>query len=143
MVGPVTAQQWEYLKSGSVASGPRLMFRQMGGALQIWPPMASAEYIGFEYLSNYWVYTAGGVAKGGFTVDTDTCVFPDRLMVLGLKLKYYESKNFDTTAYYRDYMAQLDIAKANDKGSAVLSFAPRRNALLIGANQIPDSGYGG
>lgn len=142
MMGPVTAQQWEFLKSGYISTGPRISFRVQGGTFQIWPPTASNEYLGFEYMSSNWAYSAASVGKGSFTVDTDTCVFPDRLMVLGLKLKYFETKNFDTTAFYRDYISQLDIAKANDKGSTTLSFAPRINTLLISPAQIPDSGYG-
>lgn len=142
MLGPVTAQQWEFLKSGYISTGPRVSFRVMGGTFQIWPPIAANEYLGFEYMSSNWAYSATGTGKGAFTVDTDTCVFPDRLMVLGLKLKYFETKNFDTTAFYRDYLSQLDIAKANDKGSATLSFAPRLSTILIGPDQIPDSGFG-
>ena len=142
MLGPVTPQQWEWLKSGYISTGPRIHFRKMGGNLQIWPPLTTAEYLGFEYVSTYWALTTAGVTKGSFTVDTDTCIFPDRLMVLGLKLKYFEVKNFDTTALYRDYLEQLDIAKANDGGSPTLAFAPRMTPLLISPNQIPDSGFG-
>ncbi len=142
MMGPVTAQRWEFLKSGYIATGPRLSFRVLGGTFQIWPATASNEYIGFEYMSNYWAYTSGGTAKGSFTLDTDTCVYPDRLMVLGLKLKYFEIKGFDTTALNRDYTAQLSIAKAANGGSQTLSMAPRLNTLLITQNQIPDQGFG-
>jgi len=63
-------------------------------------------------------------------------------MVLCLKLKYWEVKGFDTTAYYRDYMAQLDIAKANDAGAVTLSMNPRVPEVLLGWNNIPSSGYG-
>jgi len=64
------------------------------------------------------------------------------LMRLLIKLKYYEAKNFDTTAVYRDFMAQKDIAKANDAGSATLNMVPRPADVLIGWNNIPDSNYG-
>jgi hypothetical protein len=77
-----------------------------------------------------------------FTVDTDTCMFPDPLMRAIIKLKYFEIKGFDTTAPYRDYMMQLDAAKANDAGSPNLSMAPRPSTVLIGFGNIPDSGYG-
>lgn len=142
MLGPVTAQQWEFLKSGYISTGPRVSFRLLGGTFQIWPPMAANEYLGFEYMSKNWAYDLSGTAKSSFTVDTDTCIFPDRLMVLGLKLKYFEIKGFDTTAFNRDYTAQLSIAKASNMGSPTLSFAPRINTILIGPDQIPDTGYG-
>lgn len=142
MLGPMTAQQWQFLKSGYISTGPRVSYRQLGGYFQIWPPMSSNEYLGFEYVSTYWAATTAGVAKGSFTIDTDTCIFPDRLMVLGLKLKYLEIKNMDTTAVYRDYMEQLDIAKAANAGSDVLMFAPRTASILITQNNLPDSNFG-
>lgn len=142
MLGPVTAQQWEFLKSGYISTGPRVSYRVLGGTFQIWPPIASNEYLGFEYMSNNWAYSTTGVAKSSFTVDSDTCVFQDRLMVLGLKLKYFEIKGFDTTALNRDYTAQVSIAKAANGGAQTLSFAPRINTILIGPDQIPDQGYG-
>jgi hypothetical protein len=144
MLGPQTPQQWGFLKSGFISTGPRLRFRPMGGYFQIWPAVSTSEYIGFEYISNNWVMAAGGFgpSKSSFTIDTDTCAFPDRLMILGLKLKFFETKGFDTTAIYRDYTAQLDIAKANDSGSATLSLAPQQSQYLIGINQLPDTGFG-
>jgi hypothetical protein len=142
MLGPVTAQQWQFLKSGYISTGPRISYRALGGYFQIWPPTASAEYLGFEYVSKNWAYDNSGNAKSSFTVDTDTCIFPDRLMVLGLKLKYFEIKGFDTTALARDFSAEQSIAFASNKGSATLSFAPRINTILIGPDQIPDTNYG-
>lgn len=139
-IGPETGQQWQFLKSGFIATGPRVRFRPLGGLFQIWPALSSDDYMGLEYVSNLWVTASGQSApnKSSFTVDTDTCVFPDRLMVLGLKRKYYESKGFDTTAYQRDYAMQLDIAKASDAGSPTLSFAPKPGDILIGWANIPD-----
>jgi hypothetical protein len=95
-------------------------------------------------MSNAWVSLSGATAtsKTAFTLDTDTCVFPDRLMVSGLKLRYFEAKGFDTTNLYRDYIAQLDIAKANDAGSQTLSMNPQLSQTLLGWAQIPDSGLG-
>ena len=142
MLGPESAQQWEWLISGYISTGPRIRYRIFGGYFQIWPQVGEGEVLGFEYISNGWVTDNTGTVKTSFTADTDTCIFPDRLMVLGLKLKYFDAKGFDTTAFMRDYTGQKDIAKANDAGSATLSFAPRISTILIGWEQIPDSGYG-
>lgn len=143
--GPETAQQWEWLQSGFISTGPRIRFRQMGGYFQIFPPTASNEFMGFEYVGNKWVLALADTitpSKTSLTVDTDTCVFPDRLMVLGTKLKYFEIKGFDTTALYRDYTMQLDLAKSHDSGSPTLSFATRQTDVLITSNNIPDANYG-
>jgi hypothetical protein len=142
MIGPLTAQQWQYLKSGFISTGPRVRWRILGNTFQIWPTVQNNEYLGFEYLSSYWAADTGGTAKGSFTVDTDTCIYPDRLMILGLKMKYFSIKGFDISAIEQDYMSELSIAKSNDQGAATLSLAPSINTVLVGWNNLPDSGYG-
>ena len=144
MLGPETAQQWQWLRSGYISTGPRVRYRVLGNLFQIWPALGVTHTLGFEYVSSFWVYAASATStsKSSFTVDTDTCIFPDRLMVLGTKLKYFEIKGFDTQSLYRDYLMQLDLAKAYDAGSPTLSMAPRPSNILIGFENIPDSSYG-
>ena len=142
MLGPEDAQQWQWLKSGYISTGPRVRWRILGGQFQIWPPMTTTEYLGFEYRSKGWAESNTGTIKNSFTADTDTSFFDDRLMVLYTKLKYFQVKSFDTTALQQDYQRYLSIVKANDKGSATLSFAPYPSKVLIGYANIPDTGYG-
>lgn len=142
MLGPETAQQWEWLLSGYISTGPRIRYRILGGYFQIWPMVTTGDVLGFEYISNAWAADSGGTAKTSFTADTDTCIFPDRLMVLGLKKKFFEVKGFDSGAYERDYQMELSISKANEAGSPTLSMAPRVSTVLIGWENIPDSNYG-
>ena len=142
MLGPEDAQQWQWLKSGYISTGPRIRWRILGGQFQIWPPYNTQEYLGFEYRSKGWARSATGQVKNSFTADTDTTVLDDTVMVLATKLKYFQIKGFDTTSLYQDYMRYLNVAKANDKGSATLSFAPYPSKVLIGYANIPDTGYG-
>jgi hypothetical protein len=142
MLGPVDAQQWQWLKSGYISTGPRVRWRILGGQFQIWPPYNTQEYLGFEYRSKGFVRSATGEVKNSFTADTDTTVLDDTVLVLASKLKYFQIKSFDTTSLQQDYNRYLSIAKANDKGSATLSFAPQPSAVLIGWANIPDTGYG-
>jgi len=142
MLGPVDAQQWQWLKSGYISTGPRVRWRILGNTFQIWPPYNTQEYLGFEYRSKGWVRSAANVVKNSFTADTDTSVLDDTIIVLATKLKYFQIKSFDTTALQQDYQRYLSVAKANDKGSATLSFAPAPSAVLIGWANIPDTGYG-
>lgn len=142
MLGPESAQQWQWLLSGYIATGPRVRWRILGGLFQIWPGANSVQELGFEYRSQAWALDAAGQPKNEFTADTDTTVFDDRLLVLYTKLKYFQIKAFDTTSLAADYNRYLSIAKANDKGGATLSFAPYPSQVLIGWANIPDSGYG-
>lgn len=142
MLGPEDAQQWEWLLSGYISTGPRIRWRLLGAYFQIWPGMSTAEYLGFEYRSKGWAAAADGTVKNSFTADTDTCIYPDRLIVNATKLKYFEAKGFDTTAMMRNYLTEMEAAKALDMSSANLSLAPRPGTVLIGYDNIPDSGYG-
>lgn len=141
MIGPCTAQQWQWLKSGYIATGPRIRWRLLGGLFQIWPALSATEHLGFEYISKNWVTTAGGVSASSFTTDTDTCIFPDRLMIDGLKVFYQRAKGLGAE-YVDDYAEQLSIAQGSDQGSTVLSLCPQRVSTLIGWENIPDSGFG-
>jgi hypothetical protein len=142
MLGPETPQQWQWLKSSYISTGPRIRWRIMGQKFQIWPLTSTNEYLSFEYISSNWATSAAGVGQTQFIQDSDTCIYPDRLIVLGLKKKYFEVKGFDTSAFQRDYDMQLNIAKANDAGSPTLSLAPRTANVLIGWENIPDANYG-
>ena len=142
MLGPESPQQWQWLKSSYISTGPRIRWRIMGQKFQIWPLTSTNEYLSFEYVSTNWAQTTSGTYIPQYASDTDTAIFPDRLMVLGLKKKFFEVKGFDTTAFQRDYDMQLNIAKSNDQGSPTLSLAPRTANVLIGWENIPDANYG-
>lgn len=142
MLGPEDAQQWEWLQSGYISTGPRIRWRLLGSYFQIWPGISANEFLGYEYRSNGWVTNAAGVSITSFTADSDTCIYPNRLMVLMTKLKYFEAKGFDTTAMYRNFLTELEVVIAQDMSAANLSFAPRPGTVLIGYDNIPDTGYG-
>ena len=141
-LGPEDAQQWQWLKSGYISTGPRIRWRILDNQFQVWPPMNTNEYIGWEYKSKGWARSATGTVKNSFTADSDTTVLDDRVIVLSTKLKYFQIKSFDTTSLIQDYQRYLSVAKAQDKGAPNLSFAPYPSKVLIGYANIPDTGYG-
>jgi len=141
-LGPEDAQQWQWLKSGYISTGPRIRWRILDNQFQVWPPMNTQEYLGWEYKSSGWVRGFDSAVKTSFTADSDTTVLDDRIVVLGTKLKYWAIKGFDTTALMQEYQRYLSVAKANDKGAPNLSFAPYPSKVLIGYANIPDTGYG-
>ena len=141
MLGPETPQQWEWLISGYISTGPRVRWRIFGNYFQIWGTPAEGEVLGFEYVSKAWCYDSLGAPKNSFTADTDTCIFSDQLMVLALKHEWFILQGF-ADRYAEEYAAQLSEEKANDSGSPTLSMNPRISTVLIGWDQIPDSGYG-
>lgn len=142
IIGPKDAQEWQWLKASYVTTGPRMRFRIMGDKFTLWPMPTDVLVMGFEYVSNAWVVGADGTLKTSATNDSDTFRFPDRLLVLGTKLKLFEIKGFDTTALLQDYTRELDKWKASESGADTLSLAPKYPNLLLTQNNLPDTGLG-
>lgn len=143
VIGPKSAQEWQWIKASYITTGPRMRYRIIGNEFVIWPAAYGANIVlGFEYQSNSWVIAPDGSYKTKATNDQDTFVFPDRLLVLGTKLKYFEIKGFDTTALYADYQRELSKFKAQDAGADTLSMAPRYPNILLTQNNLPDTGFG-
>lgn len=142
MLGPETAQQWEWLKSGYIATGPRVRYRIFGNYFQIWPMFSTSRYLGFEYVSRNWALSATGTAQSEFEADTDTCVYDDGLIIAMFKLRYWQTKGYDATQFNMDFNNLLSIAKATDAGAQTLNLSGSPLNVLISPANIPDSGYG-
>lgn len=151
LIGPSSPQGWQWLKSGEIATGPRTRFRILADKFQIYPPLSDNRYFGFEYLSNFWAATSASAAptKAAFTVDTDTCIYNDRLMIESLKMRYamagamtYITQNYSPTERQRGFpMAILSDAKTADAGNPMLTMGGRSYGHLIDWNNIPDGYY--
>lgn len=142
VIGPKDAQEWQWLKASYVVTGPRMRFRIMGDKFTLWPMPASQLVMGWEYVSKNWAQSAGGTGKAKFTADDDVCIFPDQLMILGTKLKFFEIKGFDTTVLNADYLRELSKWKAAEAGADTLSLAPKYANILLTQSNLPDTGYG-
>ena len=82
-------------------------------------------------------------AKPFFTSDTDTCVFDDRLMIEGLKWRFFAAKGFDYSSQLSLWNTQVQIAMARDGGSAVLPLNKRRYPFLISPASVQDGYFPG
>lgn len=136
--GPDSPQGWQAIKTG-VVGGAFTRFRIMGDKFVIWPMPTSNFGLGYEYMSKYWAASSSGSGKAKFTEDTDTSVFPDSLLILGTKLKFFETKGFDTTTLLSDFVRELSKFKGADGGASTLSLA---NNKTYPFPSIPDTGYG-
>lgn len=142
MIGPETPQQWQWLISGILSTGPRQRFRLIGTDFEIWPvPGDDTTNLSFFYISKWWAQTAGGQAIPKATNDDDVSLFEDRLMISGVKLRFFQVKGFDTTSFAADFQANLDDAIAQDGGGPVLSLARDPQFPLITIYNIPDGNW--
>lgn len=137
VTGPDTPQDWQALKTG--AGSAFMRFRIMGDKFSVWPMPTASVVVGFEYVSKFWAVSAAGVAKEKFSADTDTSLYPDSLLVLGTKLKFFEVKGFDTTTLFSDFARELSKFKGSESGADTLSLCQGHGEAVP---RIPDTGYG-
>ena len=144
MMGPSSPQQRQWLKSGYISTGPRIRWWLQGGLLQLWPALATNEYLGYEYVSNLWAIPVGSTtpSQTAFLTDNDTAIYRDRLLIALIKFKYATAKGLATEGYAQELSNLWGLMTAEELGAPILSLAPRLTNVLVGINNIPDSGYG-
>ena len=142
-IGPKSSQEWQWLQGGVISTGPRERFRIYGDKLRFFPAPTAALNIAFEYVSNFTVIASGGTTatKAAFTVDTDTCIFRDELIVKALKYHWKQAKGLDYGAELAEYADALSRAKAQDEPVGIQSLAPRFAQELIGPWSVPDGNW--
>lgn len=142
VIGPKSPQEWQWLKASYISTGPRMRFRIVNNKFAVWPMPTSEVLLGFEYISNGYVVHETGGNTNRFTVDTDTCLFPDRLMVIGARMLFRQAKELDATADVAAFNRELSKFKSQNAGADTLSMVPRSSGILITSDNIPDSNYG-
>lgn len=127
MVGPTSSQFDAFQRNGVVGPFPRRQFRRQGPlptAFRIFPPpTASGAYPGtlsFRYISNEAVIVSAGVTKRFLTLDADTTIIPDRLLILGGKWRWQQAKGFDFGPLQEEYYNWFDAAIVDDKGQTIV-----------------------
>lgn len=142
LLGPQSPQDWQSFKSGIVYAGPRLRFRIQGQTLSINPPPSASLNLAFEYISNSWVLATNGTTyKTKFTVDSDTFVFDDSLMIAGIKLRWLQTKGFDYSYAANEYEQTLSNCKGQDASAPTLSLSPSGGSVLLTNRNVPDGNY--
>jgi hypothetical protein len=143
IVGPLTAQEWQVLKSGISPTGPRLRYRIMDSMIFVNPVPASLDSLVMEYYSTGWCQSAAGVPQTAWAADTDTPVLQDRLFILGIIARFLNRKGFDSSSAQREYDDAVEAAIGRAGGSRVLPINARAEPpILLGSASIPDTGYG-
>lgn len=144
MMGPMTAQEWQTLKSGLSPVGPRRFFRLMGNKFFIHPaPSVTGDTLVFEYYSNAWCQSSVAAAQNTWLADTDYYNFDDDAFILGLKWRFKAAKGLEYTQEKIDYTVALERLIARNGGNRDLYTNNRaRDVTLLNLNQVPDTGFG-
>lgn len=141
LMGPKSSQEWAWLKSGVVAQGPRTRYRVVANSLYLHPTPSSPLTLYFEYIRNTWVIDKNGVYANQIVYDEDIPQFDAWLLIKFLKLKLWQVKGFDTTAFMDDFLRVFDAQTGKSAGAPILSMTRRVPSMLIGGHNIPDGSW--
>ena len=116
VIGPLDDQEWQTIKAVTV-TGPRYQFRIRGGLLLVNPTPAASHTWAFEYVSKNWILGADGTTyKQYFTLDTDTLLLPEELLIMGLRWRWKKEKGLQYTEDFNTYELQVNDAFGRDGG---------------------------
>lgn len=112
---------WQGMKAMASIS-PRYRYRLRGGKLLLTPTPPAGHTLAFEYVSKNWILGADGTTyKKYFTLDTDTIILPEELVLMGLRWRWKKEKGLDYAEDMRTYEYQVADALGRDGGHEVLS----------------------
>lgn len=142
-LGPKSSQEMQWLQGGLISTVPRERYRIIGNVMQLFPAPPSALQNVYEYVSNYTVLASGATrtTKSTFTVDTDTCVFKDEVMVKGLKYHWRKAKKLDYAAELIEYGDAVSRAKAQDEPAARMSLSPLTPDIYILPSSVQEGSW--
>lgn len=140
MQGPQSPQVWAWNKYGIVAAGVYFQYRILNGQYTVFPIPGLGEEFALYYITKYWVATHGDIYN-----PSDRCVngddivgFDRRLVIAGLKAKFWAQKGFDTTALQSEFNFLLANEKGACQGARVIGLTSPANYPLIGWQNVPD-----
>jgi hypothetical protein len=142
-LGTKSSQDWQFLQGGIISIGPRERYRIYNNKFRIFQALTTVYNFSFEYVSNYWVCATGSDqgSKAAYTADTDTSIFPDDLMLAGLKFYFLKAKKLDYAIELGEFMRTLSYTKAQDVPVAAQSLAPAGMNALVGPWSIQDGNW--
>jgi len=142
-LGTKSSQDWQFLQGGIISIGPRERYRIYNNKFRIFQALTTVYNFSFEYVSNYWICAAGSDqgSKSTYTADTDTSIFPDDLMLAGLKFYFLKAKKLDFTVELGEFTRSLSYCKAQDVPVSAMSLAPVGMNQLVGPWSVQDGNW--
>lgn len=106
----IDGANWQAAKAMSL-TGPRYQARIRGGKLISNPVPTAGHTWAFEYVSWNWILGANGTSyKQYFTLDTDTILLPESIVLMGLRWRFKKEKGLDYAEDFRTYEDQVKDA---------------------------------
>lgn len=134
----INAKEWQTLISGVISSAGVVRFARTRGKNFLMSPDATGDTIAFEYLSNFWVESSGGTAKVAFTDDSDTALYSEHMLELGLVMKLRQAKGLPWASDMDAFEREKERLMGEEMPLETLGGRSLNNFVI----NIPQTGFG-
>lgn len=135
-------QTWSWCQYGIVSTGIFYRYRILDGEYAIFPIPASNEEFALYYITKNWVYDPVNlVYKDKVTLSTDVPQFDRRIMITGLKVKFWAQKGFETTQLVQEFDYMVKSEKGQNAGAPILQLSRGGGSYLVGWGNITDGNW--
>jgi len=136
--GPLTPEQWQHTQSAlTTLVDPAYRFR--GTTILVHPVPATGETVAYEYISKYKARAADASEKETFTLDTDTTVFPEGIITLGIIWRYRKGKGLSFSNELEEYERRVVELIMRDGTRGRISTDPISRVTHPTAPQTPET----
>lgn len=133
-------QDWQASKA-ITTTGPRYQARVRGGKLLANPVPAAGNTWSFEYVSKNWILGADGTTyKQFFTLDTDTILLPELVVIAGLRWRWKKEKGTEYAEDFRTYENLVSKALGHNGLRSTLDMGACPESAVPGV-LIPETGW--
>jgi len=120
LFGPINTEDLNLLKAGPT-SPVRPVWRIIGGALEIWPALATGEIVTFNYFSAFWIMNGlRTVSRAAFTKDDDFSLIPEDTVMKGTVWRWKAAKGLQYAEEFRAYEQSLSRNNAQQMTERVV-----------------------
>lgn len=142
MLPDVSEPQWQMLKAGPVTATLNVVYRIVGDQIELLNDSDTAVELVLPYQSRGWAVNVDGGRMDNVSADTDIVLYDETLFKAALKRAFFIEKKFDTTRVEYAYVKALEAAKSKLNVGKVIGLVPNGGVPLLGAANLPETGYG-
>lgn len=124
--GPLSSEEWQNNQAHSITMiDPSYYFR--GGTILLTPTPTTGHIYAYEYISTNKARSNAGAVQENWQADSDTSVFREDIVTLGIGWRYKKAKGYIYTADQEEYERRVIEAIMRDgTRSRIYSDAPDR-----------------
>lgn len=104
----INDQIWQTKVATNVTDGYAHFYTMSRGGLSLYPSYPAGDKISFKYYSENVVTDVNGIEKTQFTAASDTCLFPDWMIIFGTAMRWRQSKKLNAESERADYEKQVE-----------------------------------